>query len=91
MDISIRDEIGRSLEPNDLSSMRKVVEDMVQHPDRWSEEIRQVRERSIFNLGHGGEKAGEFLLGEILAQQDKKKGAKKGDVVAEKGGAHYAK
>ena len=91
MDISIRDEIGRSLEPDDLSSMREVVEDMVQHPDRWSEEIRQVRERSIFNLGHGGEKAGEFLLGEILAQQDKKKGAKKGDVVAEKGGAHYAK
>ena len=91
MDISIRDEIGRSLEPDDLSGMRDVVEDMVQHPDRWSEEIRQVRERSIFNLGHGGEKAGEFLLGEILSQQDKKKGAKKGDVVVEKGGAHYAK
>lgn len=91
MDISIRDEIGRSLEPDDLSDMREVVEDMVQNPDRWREEIRQVRERSIFNLGHGGEKAGEFLLGEILAQQDKKKGAKKGDVVAEKGGAHYAK
>lgn len=78
MDISIRDEIGRSLEPDDLSSMREVVEDMVQHPDRWSEEIRQVRERSIFNLGHGGEKAGEFLLGEILAQQDKKKRREKG-------------
>ena len=91
MDISIRDEIGRSLEPDDLSDMREVVEDMVQNPDRWREEIRQVRERSIFNLGHGGEKAGEFLLGEILAQQDRKKGTNKGDVIAEKGGAHYAK
>ena len=72
LDISIRNEIGISVDPKDLSGLRAAVDDMVADPGRWAERIRSVRERMIANLGHGGEAAGEFLLGEILAQQGRK-------------------
>lgn len=71
-DISLRDEIGRSVDPKDLSDLREVVDDMVGDPTRWAGEIRAVRERMICNPGHGGEAAGEFLLGEMLAKQQKR-------------------
>ena len=74
-DISIRNEIGVSVDPKDLSGLRAAVDDMVADPDRWAERIRSVRERMIANLGHGGAAAGEFLLGEIMAKQSQRKEA----------------
>lgn len=82
MDIAIRDQIGKSLDPKKLASMSVTVDDMVQNQARWMDEIRQVREKAIFNPGHGGEAAGEFLLGEVLAQQEKRHAAE---------GSHAAK
>ena len=69
LDISIRSEIGVSVDPKDLSGLRAAVDDMVADSGRWAERIRTVRERIIANLGHGGAAAGEFLLGEVLAKQ----------------------
>ena len=69
LDISIRSEIGVSVDPKDLSGLRAAVDDMVADSGRWAERIRTVRERMIANLGHGGAAAGEFLLGEVLAKQ----------------------
>lgn len=74
-DISIRNEIGVSVDPKDLSSLRAAVDDMVANPDRWAEQIRAVRKRMIANLGQGAAAAGEFLLGEIMAKQSQRKEA----------------
>lgn len=74
-DISIRNEIGVSVDPKDLSGLRGAVDDMVRDPDRWAEQIKSVRERMIANLGQGGAAAGEFLLGEVMAKQRQRKEA----------------
>lgn len=74
-DISIRNEIGVSVDPKDLSGLRGAVDDMVRDPDRWAERIKSVRERMIANLGRGGAAAGEFLLGEVMAKQRQRKEA----------------
>lgn len=78
-DITLRNEIGRSVDPKDLSNLREVVDDMVGDPLRWADAIRAVRERMIANPGHGGERAGEFLLGEMLAHQERHEKGADGD------------
>lgn len=75
-DISLRNEMGVSIAPGDLAGDRgiaAVVADMLGRPDAWRARIADVRERTIFNLGHGAEVAGEFLLDLILQKQRERK------------------
>jgi YidC/Oxa1 family membrane protein insertase len=74
-DISLRNQIGRSVDPHDLSNLVPIVDDMIQNPDRWREQIRQIRQGFIYNLGHGGEAAGKYILQEVLDKQEAKKQA----------------
>lgn len=69
-DISLRNKVGVSFDPGDLSGLADAVADMIQNPGRWSDRIEQVRGEMIYNVGHGGEAAGEYLLSAILAAQD---------------------
>jgi YidC/Oxa1 family membrane protein insertase len=71
-DISLRNQIGRSLDPADLSELEGVIDDMVSNPASWHDRIRQIRDSFIYNLGHGGEAAGEYILREVLAKQEGK-------------------
>ena len=91
-DISLRRELGREVEVADLPGIADVAHELVDNAQHWREQIREVRERTVFNLGHGGENAGRFLLDTMLAQQAKRTGgavaAKDGE--DEKGGAGEA-
>ena len=69
-DITLRDEVGRSLATDQLSQLPDVVDDMVRNPGRWREKIERAREKTVYNLGRGGEAAGRYLLGCVLAQQE---------------------
>lgn len=69
-DISLRNKVGRSFDPADLSGLGDAVAEMIVHPNAWSEKVLAVRDEMIFNLGHAAEVAGEYLLGRVLAKQD---------------------
>ena len=71
-DISIRDEIGRSVSPDHLEELPEIIDDMIAKPEAWAERIARVRERTVYNLGHGGEAAGEYLLTRVLEQQERR-------------------
>lgn len=68
-DISIRNEIGRSLAPEALSGLPDLIDDLLAHASQWKDDIGTVRARMIAHLGHGGERAGERLLELVLAHQ----------------------
>ena len=65
-DITLRDQIGHSLDPKDLTTLPATIDEMLANPEAWSDRIREVRSQMIFNLGHGGEVAGEYLLDRLL-------------------------
>ena len=85
-DITLRNQIGRSLDPADLSDLEDVIDDMVTNSSSWNDRIRKIRDGFIYNLGHGGEAAGEYILGEILAKQEGKDITAAGALAAEEGG-----
>lgn len=69
-DISLRNKVGRSFDPADLSGLGDAVAEMIAHPNAWSEKVSAVRDGMIFNLGHAAEVAGEYLLERVLVKQD---------------------
>lgn len=68
-DITIRDEIGKSLDLDEIDEFADVIAHMLSEKEEWTDRIRGVREGFVFNLGHGAEKAGEFLLQTVLDKQ----------------------
>ena len=69
-DITLRNQIGRSFDPKDLSGLGDAVAQMLEETDSWSHKIEEIRNNMIFNLGHGGEAAGKFILERVLAHQE---------------------
>lgn len=69
-DITLRNKIGVSFAPNALDGLAQTVDSMIAHPDDWSERIENIRDGLIFNLGHGGEIAGNYLLSAVLEKQE---------------------
>ena len=69
-DITLRNKIGVSFAPDALDGLAQTVDSMIAHPDDWSERIKDIRDGFIFNLGHGGEIAGEYLLSAVLEKQE---------------------
>lgn len=71
-DISLRNEVGASFDPADLGKLGDTVADMIANADAWHDRIIAVREKTIFNVGRGGEIAGEYLLERMLAKQEER-------------------
>ena len=75
-DITLRNRVGASFDPADAANIGQAVQDMLANQAEWADKIETVRNEMIFNLGHGGEAAGEYLLSAILEAQAKRKGDK---------------
>ncbi len=74
-DISLRNRVGVSLDPANAAQIGDTVERMLAEQAQWAERIEAVRDELIFNVGHGGEAAGEYLLTAILEKQKQRKDA----------------
>lgn len=68
-DISLRNRVGRSISPEELEKFPAVVDEMLSSSEEWRERISEIRDGFFFNLGHGGDAAGEYLLDAVLEKQ----------------------
>lgn len=75
-DISLRNQIGRSLTLDKVDRFADEVASMLSEREAWRERIREVRAGFVFNLGHGARTAGEFLLETVLDKQAQRAGGK---------------
>ena len=69
-DISLRNQIGVSFDPDRASEVGATVADMLEHSEDWRESIAQIRGGFIFNVGHGAEISGEYLIEAMLRKQN---------------------
>lgn len=68
-DVSLRNRLGKSIPLEDASTFGDVVTELLRTRALWEERIRDVRDGFVFNLGHGGEAAGRYLLSAVLKAQ----------------------
>ena len=78
-DITLRNRVGVSFAPENAEQIGETVERMLESQPEWAEKIKQVRSELIFNIGHGAEAAGEYLLEAMLAKQESKKSTEEGE------------
>ena len=72
-DIELRNQVGKSFDPADAAQIGETVESMLAGQAGWAEKIEAVRGKMIYNLGHGAEAAGEYLLSTVLEKQASRK------------------
>ena len=72
--ITFRDLAGVSIDTDKLDGLPAVIDDILVHPDRFSEKIEKMLSDYFFNPGHSGEVAGKYILETLIK---KKKGTKK--------------
>ena len=71
LEISLRDQIGQSLNKNELMKVNDVINEMLAHPEKWQERIACVREKNIYNSGCSGALAAEYILKKLILLENK--------------------
>ena len=61
-DIRIRGQLGGELELSELDRAGDVAQDLLSRPEEFRETIQAVKEKEIYNLGHGAEAAGRYIV-----------------------------
>lgn len=61
-DIRIRGQLGGELELSQLDRAGDVAQDLLSRPEEFRETIQAVKEKEIYNLGHGAEAAGRYIV-----------------------------
>ena len=72
-DISFRDQVGVSLDPDKLECIDDVVRDMLSDKEKYASRIRELREKSIFNIGHAAETGAKYILSSLLEKSRNRK------------------
>lgn len=72
IDITMRNQIGQSLELDEIHQAGKVVAELLRDPEEMAARIQQIRDANIFNVGHFGEAAGKYLLARMVERNKKK-------------------
>jgi len=69
-DITWRDELGISIDKENISSIDAIIEQTLSTSDEWNERIRTFAKQNIFNISQSAEVQGRYLLDKIIQIQD---------------------
>lgn len=57
-----RDVIGKQVEVNDLDNVNKVINELLKNKNKYKENIENLLDDSIYNLGNSSEKGAEYII-----------------------------
>ncbi|HJJ48596.1 MAG TPA: YidC/Oxa1 family membrane protein insertase [Methanocorpusculum sp.] len=69
IDISLRDKIGVSVNPDNLSSLKETVELLFKKQDTYRTAIYEIMQKYLFNIGDSGKSAGNYILQSEIEKQ----------------------
>ena len=52
---NIRNDIGKIISENQLENIPSIIEKLLANQNLWSDRIRSIRNRTVFNIGNSGE------------------------------------
>ena len=65
LDISLRDEIGISVDVADLANIGEICENLMREKESWRERITKIVEHYIYNIGDGAKNGADYIIGRI--------------------------
>ncbi len=72
VEISLRNEIGVSLNPDELDRVRDTVAELIENTPTYRERIDARFATLIYNHGHAGEAGARYILSSLMKKREKK-------------------
>jgi YidC/Oxa1 family membrane protein insertase len=72
LDVTLRDQIGVSLDVDELPRIAAVAQEMVDHPSAWSDRISSVVQANLFNIGTSARAGAAYIVGTVAEQRHKR-------------------
>ena len=72
LDISLRDEIGVSVDVGDLGAVGGLCEKLIAEKDSWHDRIAETVERNVYNIGDGARNGGDYIIKRIEYKREKR-------------------
>jgi len=72
LDISLRDEIGVSVDVEKLGDIGGICEKLIYEKDEWHERIAKTVEQNIYNIGNGAQNGAVYIIHRIENYRDLK-------------------
>ena len=62
INITLRSVIGKELEPDNLSQINDIIDDMLSHPTEYKSVIEKTRNDHVYNVGKSGLLCGKYII-----------------------------
>ena len=62
LDISLRDEIGISIDTDKLNTLYDTAKHLIERRGEYKEKITEILNNNIFNIGHSDQAAGDYII-----------------------------
>ncbi len=76
-EISWKDQVGVSLEMNELDKVEATVAELLGNPDKYRDKIEEALKNNIFNIGESGKAGAKYIYQQIAKRQQKANETKK--------------
>lgn len=71
VDIALRDQIGRSVDLDQIATLPQVVEELLGSSDFSKESLARIRDRYIYHVGHSGEVGAGYIMDRLAYYRKK--------------------
>lgn len=68
VDITVRGQIGRQLEKNELASVARIISELFEHQAQYASRISELKQSYFYNLGHSGEVGANYIIEHVKAK-----------------------
>lgn len=68
IDLKIRNEIGKSLELNELDKINDVAKKLIENKD-YKEKIEEIREKTVYNIGKCAEVSANYIINKLKGEK----------------------
>ena len=76
-EIAWKDQVGVSLEMNELDKVEETVAELLGNPDKYRDKIDEALKSNIFNIGESGKAGAKYIYQQIAKRQQKANETKK--------------
>ena len=71
-DITLRNQVGRSIPLGEMERFPEVFEDIMSHTDAYEKAIGEVVSKYVFNIGESGKTGAQYILSALQAKQKRR-------------------
>ena len=73
IEITLRDEIGMSIEKSDVKNIGEIVKDTFKRSTEYEQKIEKALNKAVYNVGHSDPVGAKYLLRRIVEKQEARK------------------